>query len=209
LLLVWDLNCGDPRFRVNRKPIFKHLERLPLYFCFRCLGDMDYYRIRVLKSTGTYYGEGFPYQRFPIAFERQPIESDRPMDAPGEVRKALDAVDLMDRRLSKEVQGPLEKWLGRPLTCGMDVWWHQFGGRPNYEQGPERFPCPNEACSWSRQQWAMKILAVQSNDPPAGLPMFETLKDVKKNHGHFNWYTQVIFHICKGCLTLHAANRCD
>jgi hypothetical protein len=55
----------------------------------------------------------------------------------------------------------------------------------------------------------MKIPAAISNDPPSGLPMVETMNDVKKNKGHFDYSVQVIFHICRGCLTLHAGNQCD
>jgi hypothetical protein len=55
----------------------------------------------------------------------------------------------------------------------------------------------------------MKVLATIHNDPPAGLPMVETRNEVEKRGGHFNNMVQVVFHICRNCLTIHAGNRCD
>jgi hypothetical protein len=35
LLLFWDINCSDPRFRAEMPELFGKLERLPLYYCCR------------------------------------------------------------------------------------------------------------------------------------------------------------------------------
>jgi hypothetical protein len=122
--------------------------------------------------------------------------------------KALVNTPLFDRLPPKSKQ-PLQKWIGRPLKRGFDIWWHQFGGQPWLIQGPERIVCPNPDCSLSRRNWAMKILATVHNEPLAGLPMIETKKQVKKNKGHFNHWLQMVFHVCVGCWTIHAGNRCD
>ncbi len=212
LLLLWDVNCADPRFRLDGRLVFKHLERLPLYYCWKCAAEMDYRvlspdRIQVLQNLGKPQGEDFPYRRFPQTFERRPIELDRLTDMPKEARALLNT-DWFDR-LPTKAKRPLEKWIGRPLKYGFDIWWHQFGGIPWLVQGPERIFCPNRDCSWARRRWAMKVLAVIRNDPPAGLPMCETMKEVEKRGGHFNDMVQVVFHICKCCLTIHVGNRCD
>jgi len=212
LLLLWDLNCRDPRFVVNGFPVFGSLERLPLYYCWPCYAEMDYRvvapnRIVVLKNEGSYYGDDHPYKRFPLRFKRQPITLERLADLPDRLKKLLSTG--FDWFLPAKARKPLEKWLGRPVRMSLDIWWHQFGGEPWLVQGPEQIACPNEECSWSRRRRRMKVLAVLRNDPPSGLPMVETMRNVKKNGGHFNWFVQVVFHICKGCLTIHAANRCD
>jgi hypothetical protein len=165
-------------------------------------------RLEVLKNTATRQGKYFPYRGFPREFERHAIELGRIADMPAEAMALARRAVWFDPLPAKGKRA-LEKWIGRRLEDGSDVWWHQFGGQPWLVQGPERIMCPNRACSLSRRRWAMKILAVICNDPPAGLPMVETLRDVKKNRGNFDRWCQVVFHICKGCLTIHAANRCD
>ena len=39
LVLHWDINCRDPRFRRNK---FGPLDRLPLLFCWSCVDDIGY-----------------------------------------------------------------------------------------------------------------------------------------------------------------------
>ena len=212
LLLLWDLDCRDPRFFLNGSPVFGSLARLPFYYCWTCCAEMDYCvaaanRIVVLKNEGTFQGEDFPYQRFPLQFKRQPIGLDKLADVPDELKKSL-SISWTDR-VPARAKKPLEKWLGRRVNSGFDIWWHQLGGVPWLVQGPERILCPNEECSWSRRGRRMKVLGVILNDPPSGLPMVETLRKVERNNGSFDNYVQVVFHICKGCLTIHAANRCD
>jgi hypothetical protein len=212
LLLLWDLNCLDPRFHIRGRPRFKDLERLPLYYCWPCCAEMDYRvvernRVEVLRNQGTAQGKDFPYKNYPLQFDRQPIELDRLDEMPRRAQEVVntamgDPVPALGKR-------ELAKWLGRPVRYGFDIWWHQLGGLPSLVQGPEQIVCPNKTCSWSRRGWAMKILAVIINDPPSGLPMVETMQEVNKNKGRFNKYVQVVFHVCRGCLTLHVGNRCD
>jgi len=212
LLLLWDLACSDPRFAVGGRPLFKNLERLPLYYCWTCSAEMDYRivtpnRIKVLKNQGEFQGKHFPYKNYPLQFPRRPIELNRLIEMPEAAQKIVSSCFGCDR-IPASGKKALEKWLGRKVKFAFDIWWHQLGGLPWLAQGPERIVCPNKQCSWSHRGWAMKILAVVMNDPPSGLPMVETIEEVKKDHGHFNNQVQVIFHVCRGCLTLHAANRC-
>lgn len=212
LLLLWDFNCSDPRFIVKGSRVFGNLERLPLYYCWTCCAEMDYRvtaknHIQVLSNKGKYEGDEFPYKHFPLQFKRQPIELDKLGDLTKQQIKqlCLSWVDVP----SGEAKNFLEKWLGRKVKSGFDIWWHQLGGIPWLVQGQEDIVCPNEECSWGRRGRRMKVLACILNDPPSGLPMIETMRDVKKNKGHFNNYSQIVFHICKGCQTIHSGNRCD
>jgi hypothetical protein len=164
-------------------------------------------RVAVLANKGTVQGKDFPYKKYPLQFQRHPIELDSLHELPKPAQRVVNTG--LGMRVPESGKKELEKWLGRRVKSGFDIWWHQLGGLPWLVQGPERIVCPNKECSWSRRGWAMKILAVIINDPPSGLPMVETMKEVNKRKGHFNNFVQVVFHICRSCLTLHAANRCD
>jgi hypothetical protein len=212
LLLLWDIDCGDTRFRNQEKSIFKTLNRLPLYYCWTCASEFDYQvldsdQLRILSFKGEKQGHDFPYKNFPSQFDRQPIELDLLEKIPIAATRALQADSF--QKLRKPAKLALEKWLGRSVRHDYDIWWHQFGGRPWLIQGKEKRVCANKRCSWSRRKWSMKILASIVNDPPGGLPMLETVEHVKKDKGFFNSWVQVVFHICPGCLSIHAANRCD
>lgn len=165
-------------------------------------------RVVVLQHRGMPQGKDFPYKHYPISFERQPVELDLLKDIPKATKKAIRDCDPTDR-IRSSTKKSIEKWLGHSVKFGFDIWWHQFGGQPWLIQGPERIICANKKCPWHRRKWAMKILASIINDPPGGLPMLETMEHVNEHRGHFNHYVQVVFHICGGCLSIHAANRCD
>ncbi len=212
LLLLWDIDCSDPRFQVRGRSIFKTLTRLPLYYCWTCAGEFDYLvtepgRVRILKSKGKYQGDDFPYKRFPVYFERQAIELDLLANIPRAAKRALEADSF--KKLPKSTKTALEKWLGRPVRDEYDSWRHQFGGRPWLIQGEERIVCANKQCFRNRRKLAMRVLASIINDPLGGLPMLETAEQVRASNGFFNSWVQVVFHICPNCLSIHAANRCD
>jgi hypothetical protein len=210
LLLLWDFDCGAPALGTNGKPWFRRLERLALYYCWTCCGELDYLllnanRLRVLKHEGRYHPD-FPYSRYPPAFPRVPLEIERMDQASGDVKRAVRCSMLHEFTLKE--RRALKRYLGRPVRLGFDLWLHQLGGVPWLIQGGERIPCANPDCSWNRRGWSMKVLAVVQNDPIGGLPMVETTREVTKR-GQANHWVQVVFHICKGCLSIHAANRCD
>jgi hypothetical protein len=211
LLLLWDIDCSDRRFIVRGRRRFKRLERMPLYYCWTCGGELDYIvfssnRLKVVKCQGQPQGGDFPYANYPVDFPRMPIQLDRLSNIPKDAKLAIQDDSMRIPRAKRRL---IESWLGRPVRFQFDIWWHQFGGQPWLVQGPERIICANKQCGWSRRKWPMKILASIINDPPGGLPMLETMEQVQKANGHFNSYVQVVFHICPGCLSIHAANRCD
>src|SRR5579864_1402079 len=88
LLLLWDINCKDPRFPRGK---FGSLERLPLYYCWGCVNDLSYQvidqdKIQILpakRSKGPY----FQYKPYPEYFERRGL---RLLDGsiPEEIRQA-------------------------------------------------------------------------------------------------------------------------
>jgi hypothetical protein len=212
LLLLWDLNGKDPRFRVDGSQVFKWLDRLPLYYCWTCCAEMDYCvtapnRIVILKNEGTYQGRDFPYKRFPLEFRRQPLQLDQLADMPQSLKKLIPY--HWGEPVPTKVRKYFANWLGHRVKDGFDIWWHQLGGLPWLVQGPEEILCPNPRCPGSRHRWRMKILAVIRNDPPSGLPMIETMRQVKRVHGDFDHWNEVVFHICKKCLTIHVGSRCD
>jgi hypothetical protein len=47
LLLFWDINCNDPRFRSESPELFRDLKRLPLYYCCRRPEPTVYQVLRV------------------------------------------------------------------------------------------------------------------------------------------------------------------
>jgi hypothetical protein len=94
LLLLWDINCNDPRFPPRT---FGPLERLPLYFCWGCVNDVCYQvvdgkRIRIHPVPRTFRNPGpyFPYKPYPKSFERRPLALDDAV--PEEIRRLVQQV---------------------------------------------------------------------------------------------------------------------
>src|SRR5262245_3431609 len=61
LLLFWDINCRDSRFPKGK---FGSIERLPLFYCWGCVGDLAYQvtssdRIKILKPEHRREGPNF------------------------------------------------------------------------------------------------------------------------------------------------------
>jgi hypothetical protein len=211
LLLLWDINCSDPRFVVDGRRVFKDLQRLPLYYCWTCVADLAYQvvdnkRIHFLLNNGSVQGPDFPYVKYPLNFDRHPIELSRPDDAPQIVR---DFFNDAPEETSTSTRAALSEWLRRPIRDEFDIWWQQFGGEPWLVQGEEQLTCPNLQCAAASDGRNMKILARICNDPTFGLPMIETSEDVERSHGVVNRWVQVVYHICEQCLTIRAFNRCD
>ena len=202
-LLIWDINCADPRFVVDDKPVFKNLKRLPLYYCWRCCAELAYRvsgneRLQLFHNSGSEQEKDFPYPNYPLQFDRRPIELSRPDEMPKRVRDFLLAPP--DARVPKETKAALSEWLGRPIRkAEFDIWWQQFGGEPWLIQGEEQMNCPNPKCSAVRRGAHMKILAAVCNDPLSGLPMIETMDDEQRVSGIFNRWVQIVYHICEDC----------
>ena len=207
LLLLWDINCQDPRFTDRSERPFGQLKRLPLYYCWRCAGNFSYQvivpeKIKIIESNCHYQGDDFPYTHFPSQFDRCPIVLE---PIPLEVYKLLViAQELEANSLSTKEKRKVTNWQGRN-DRHFELWRHQFGGLPYLIQGHEIIRCPNKNCKRSGN-W-IKELAVIHNDPYSGLPMIETLEEARQKGA--NHWVQVVFHICSQCLTIYVSNRCD
>jgi hypothetical protein len=201
-LLLWDLNCRDPRFLRARRPAFQHLDRLPFYYCWRCGSDV-FYQVRNAKSVEVFPAEegpehSPPYSSYPRSFDRRPLEL-APLTSAPPAFERLAGKSIFDA-VPRQLKSSIENWLGHPVTLFFDVHWHEFGGEPFEWQGPETVQCPNQNCA--RVGRPMKILASICDDPVGGLPMV-------CREGPFNRGVQVVYHICPNCFTVRAANRCD
>ena len=79
LLLLADLDCLVLREKEAAK-LFHELDRLPLYYCWRCCADRLSYRVispakvKVLCNEGRRQEDDFPYKDYPDSFERKPAE---------------------------------------------------------------------------------------------------------------------------------------
>ena len=79
LLLLADLDCTQIRTSEDAK-LFHSLDRLPLYYCWRCCAEhltyliIDGTRIRVLNNEGKNEGEDFPYEEYPRLFPKRPVK---------------------------------------------------------------------------------------------------------------------------------------
>ncbi len=216
LLKLWQIDCGDPRLVSVETGVrvFAGLENLPLYYCWRCGGEVAYRidgpaEITMLMNTGSDQGDDFPYSNYPLAFPESPLRLYCPEDVPTNVRACIERSREVFDKLPEDERELLSHFLQRPIRRAFDVWVQQFGGEPYLIQGPENNICPNPECELHRDGETMRILAGPINDPPGGLPMIESLADVAANNGHFDEFVQVVFHFCPSCHSVHATNRRD
>ena len=214
LLLLWDINCKDPRFG-RRK--FWILERLPLYYCWCCVNDISYQltdgdRIRIHPPKRR-NETSFPYEPYPESFERRALTFDDGF--PDKIRRlCVRLLSDFEFEPSMQEKKTLREFFGHSVIHGLELTHHQFGGRPmDSYWADEVFCCPNSACSGRitdrirGRKRPMKFLAGILNDPWGGLPMVEPANDETKDN--WNNYVHVQFHICDLCLTTTGANRCD
>ncbi len=222
LLLLWDINCRDPRFP-RRK--FGWLQRLPLYYCWGCVNDISY---RVTDDSTIQIhpgkrskGPSFQYEPYPEFFERRSLAllEGVPNSIRRLIRKMNSRWDATEGDAgvpvpARDEQKELTEFFGHPVPLPMCVFHHQFGGKPIQQQwANEVFQCPNSACTGSitdrlrGRRRAMKFLAGILNDPWAGLPMVEPANDETKKQ--WNYFVSVQFHICDCCWTVLGCNRCD
>ena len=214
LLLLWDINCKDPRFR---RGTFGSLTRLPLYYCWCCVNDISYLglsedkiRIHPAKRSKDSF---FQYEPYPTSFERRPISFYE--GVPDEIRELVAKVNDDDFQPSAHQKKVLREFFGHPITFGFGptVVHHQLGGRPiNHSWAEEVFECSNPECSGKLadrlrgKKRAMRFLAGILNDRWGGLPMVEPAGDETKQS--WNFFVSAQFHICDVCFTVTGANRC-
>src|SRR5262249_5606259 len=131
LLLLWDINCTDPRFP-RRK--FGPLEPLPLYFCWGCVSDLSYQvidgqRIRLFRGLRR-EGPNFQYEPYPNSFERRPLALDD-----GRPDEILRLVRMIYARIGDENapeptakdRKTLRGFFGHPVISEFCTIHHQLG----------------------------------------------------------------------------------
>ena len=219
LLLIADLSCGP--FRESEQArLFHELERIPLYYCWRCCAENLSYRIinqgviEVFRNDGTPQGNDFPYDKFPEHFPRKPLAV---VPIPYRIATLLAIYqEVDDKWLSAKDHQALFDGLRNLRHDGFfsrDVNRHQIGGLPNLIQGHENVGCPNRQCKEYKSSiegcgTPMKELAVIPDDPHSGLPMVESIDEFKRSSS-FNEWVQLVYWVCEECLTIAVSNRCD
>jgi hypothetical protein len=218
LLLLADLDCASLR-ETEKTKLFLELERLPLYYCWKCCADNLSYQVRsnsikVFKNDGKPQGDDFPYAEFSEKFERRTIKL---IPIPYEMAKLLAvAQEIGEYWLAehdkKAIQDGLQN-LRHSWFSKSSINRHQVGGLLNLMQGHEYIVCPNPDCKL--HQAAKKFsgarmmeLAAINNDPHSGLPMTERLEELSEP-SDFNEFTQVVYWVCEECLTIATSNCCD
>ena len=219
LLLLADLDCVSLR-EMEKAKLFHELDRLPLYYCWKCCAEELSYKIinhstiKVFKNKGKPQGEDFPYAEFPETFEKRPLKlAPVPYETAklAAVAQEIDAYWLTDQdrhAIQEGLQGLRHRWFSK---SSLDR--HQIGGLLNLAQGHEYMVCPNPDCKdhQAAKKFSgcrMKELAVIHNDPHSGLPMVEKLEDLS-DPSHFDEFAQVVYWVCEECLTITTSNRCD
>ncbi|MEZ6141868.1 MAG: hypothetical protein R3B84_14950 [Zavarzinella sp.] len=222
LLLLWDINCKDPRFPRNK---FGKLKRLPLYFCWGCVSEIAYQVVQEdqieIHSSIQNEGLSFPYDPYPEFFQRRGLQFFTGI--PDEIQRIYH--ELIARWRTADDDGPvprpsvadrkkLAQFFGHPVVLPRCFFHHQLGGKPIVDNwAHEVFLCPNPGCEGTvldrmlSRKRAMKFLAGVLNDPWAGLPLVdEADEDTRK---HWNYHVTVQYHICDCCFTVLACNRCN
>jgi hypothetical protein len=220
LMLLWDLSADDIESRTGDAR-FAATKRLPLYFCWGCVGDL-YYRvisekeIHVVENRDGRKGGGAEYEDYPEFFPRRAIElvEGVPQEVKAVISKWRPEKDSFGRRLSAADKAVLGGFFGHPVAWSLELFFHQLGGEPLAKLWNEPLFCPNAGCSSGlvnrllrKKGRPMKFLAGVLNDPPAGLPMIEPLTE--ETTKHWNHFVSVQFHVCDKCLIICGCNRSD
>jgi len=222
LLLLWDINCRDPRFPSRT---FGPLDRLPLYYCWGCVSDISYQLVdqaRIVVHSQSQRAEpSFPYDPYPTCFERRGLQLFEGIpDAILRIFHELNA--RWDTAVgsgpvpepSQEDQQELIEFFGHPVIMPRCFVHHQLGGEPMMDGwAQEVFDCPNPQCTGSANRWGwkrksrMKFLAGILNDPCAGLPMVDPPNESVQTF--WNYEVSVQYHVCDLCWTVLGCNRCS
>jgi hypothetical protein len=221
LLLLANIDCTKLR-TLEKAKLFQGIDRLPLFYCWRCEGAIISYsiidskHIKVLKHYGEKASSDYPYDNYPKSFDRQPI-SLIPIDY--SLAKLLAIFQEVDRFwLSDEdlqlIKAGIAK-LRHNKFGRADINRHQFGGLLRLIQPHDKLGCPNSYCKNHKlfidgfeQDSCMRELAVICNDPISGLPMVDSI-DPSGSQNDFNEFVQVVFYICDECLTITVRHQCD
>jgi len=218
LLRVWTIDRSDPRFGAvapgededprDALDRFREPRFLPLYYCWRCAGDVSYRlvsdeKIKVVHQTGERQGKDFPYADYPESFPENTLELE---PVPPSIETSLRHAAHETGWLSAEQEDELRKWLqfDGTLQFGPPNFL-RLGGLPVLVQGTEDLACKWRSCPLYEKEddlyakRPLRILAVVHESPE--LPMLSP--DAQEN------LVQLIFLICPACHGIRAVNQCD
>lgn len=207
LLMFWDINCADPRFRGVSPELFPGTSRLPLYYCCRRPEPTIYQLlpsggIRTIKPDLQGYEES-PFPNPPSSFERKPIRLEI---IPREMENLLlIANEIACEWLNREEQDRLVDYLSLSYepAGACDITFSQFGGLPNQSQGHRAILCPNKLCDTHKMDHPMlRNTRLYTMKELAAI-------DVNADFNLEGYATKVLFHICWRCLTIHATYVAD
>jgi hypothetical protein len=212
LLLFWDIDCRDERFKGQQEELFKGINRLPLYYCPQRPEPTTYQIVsndRIRMFTPELLGwEESPFGDYPTEFSRQKIELE---SIPDEIFKlTLIANCISASLLSPTERAKLREYLGNDddddddeeeeeeedENYGLEPRFSQFGAIPLMGGEHRSHACPNPECETHRMKSPyvdnsrdveMKQLAIIRED--SGLEM--------------EWnYATITFYICWRCLSV-------
>jgi hypothetical protein len=218
LLLLADFDCAQFRTTESAK-LFSRLERLPLYYCWKCCAEKLSYKInvgsiKIFKNEGRPEGEDYPYPAFPAKFPKRNVKL---VPIPYDTAKLLAVAQEIGASWLTEqdrqaIQDRLEG-LRHHVFAKSSLARHQIGGLLYLLQGHDWIKCPNPDCGnhITKTKYSgvrMLELATIHNDPYSGLPMTQKSEEVS-DPNEFDEFAQVVYWVCEECLTLTASNRCD
>ena len=210
LTLIWDIAVTDDHLPEAVADCYGPVERLPLLFCGGC--GACAYRVTepgvvtcfAVEPDGDSPFEELPAElpESPVALTRLTTEIDALLTLSDIV--GLDAFDELAREtLTRFAAGRLPVFEEGPLLTDSGLPFDQFGGHPLLGQGERDIVCPNAECPASRlkhpyghydRPLLMKRLAVVTGSSSPVIREF---------------YSQVAYHACCVCFTVHAEYRCS
>jgi hypothetical protein len=219
LLLLADIDCKQLR-KTEEAKLFHVLDRLPLFYCWRCEGtELSYSvieseRITILKHEGNKAASDFPYENYPASFPRRSISLIPITYSLAKLLALYQEIgsDWISEEDKLSIAQGLKQLRHSEFSIN-DINRHQLGGMVRSIQEHVRMGCPNPNCEHhnrffkdrNTRHFHMKELAVLFNDPISGMPMTEPLES---DSSRWDEWVQVIFWICEECLAITASNRC-
>lgn len=219
LVVILDTNCGDPVLQKASRGKLAELNRLPLFFCPRCLGELSYrvdarLRVDVIQARSSHPGQEL-YPNYPDSFPRVPFSLDDSVLTTAVSKAAEEFFDVgFAHLLSESSRRVLEDFSGHPIFIPRFLYHHQLGGKSLHDAWDENAArCPNEQCSGGvfdkilKRGRPMRFLAGVINDPPGGLPLVEPLDE--QTAKDWNCCASFYYQICNKCLTITVFTTSD
>jgi hypothetical protein len=208
-LLLWDIDCTDPIFQRESRRVFPGIKRLPLYYCWTCSTWMAYEVVDdktvrlIARDRGARFLKDWPYENYPLAFERRPLVLER---LPDDIEKIVAIGQELGREwITERDWDRYTDWTGYEESTFNR---QQLGGLPYLAQDDVGVECPRRGCRWQKNftgyvGGTMKVLASVHHDS-RWLPMIEP-----PSRSIGNEFVQVVFRICPGCSAIRVEQMCD